>query len=759
MDYLTWIEKLKKNTCLQDLFLNMDSNSNLRQLFLGTTTGEEVKIHISKLKNSRVKEMMAICSITDDIDDYFKNTSSTKLENSLENMFIIFVEEDKDGCLNKYIYKDFIYLPNHLKVINQVREESAHIIEIQRTENLPFMLKPEKRNKLVMKVKDSKPYKSIYSEIYEKELSKTRYGWYFTKEFLQELYEEVGEKMDNNMFYDLISTLKTSDNLSVTKLDDDYSLFDDLYIERLIEIDLKNKLKNAKGNELILLVGNSGDGKSTILRRLKKEGVITERMRVHNDATESFYPNKDSIETLLEIIEPFSDENFDQNSNLTIVAINMGIIGKLLDNTHMNEFSKLEEFIKESNILAEGKRKSDKTFERFDYFSFGEYFMYDVASSGFESSYINQVFSKIFNEDYNNIFYKSYMNLDNSIKESCPVAINFELLLKTEVQIYVKKLLAYVSIDQGLMLTSRIIWNFIYELLMDEELERIYYRGFTPLHGEDFIKRLLPNRLFSSETDNELIRAFKQYIDILENRNEYDEFLHILATSKSNQIKSFLKENASNSRIKVLEESINVITTECYFKQQDCRNKLNRMLANIFTINYNDGTSFSRLDEYAKIVNIYNSTEDLRRARELKELKKNIASVIRLWNGKSYRPEFMNTRFTNSKFKKCVRFDDTKLEYVKDNKTKNDEFYVIPQIAYNNQIKLIVDYKVFSIVEDIRNGYQLNSIERLDYIKLNEFVSNLVYECIDENEQYLSTGNTAFYIKVNEYDEFIIRRE
>lgn len=774
-----WLNKLEIGSTIKTIFyedgLENIESQNLRTLFKSKLEFEDnTKIHLCKLSNEKPKELMAVCSVTNDIDEYFENygIGSTKLEKSLENLIIIFLDENNQTDFFDFIYKGYVILNKQKQIIDELESEVLSIIEELKNAIYTNNLEPVYRENIIFKIKDSKPYKEIYSEKFGRIISEKRYGWYFSKKILIDCYNliensESGdcvEPIDYNYkkenFYDLLSQLKTSDNSSVTKLEDDKTLFDDLYIEREIELDLKEKIINVQGKQLILLVGNSGDGKSTILRKLLKSDELQNNgFEIHNDATESFYPNKDSIETLMEVLEPYSDQNLEEGNKKVLIAINMGIIGKFLDHPRICEFSKLKEYLLKSNILKDGVRKGEVFDKIFDYFSFSEYFIYNVSENDFNSRYIELLFDSVFSKKNGNIFYENYLLLDNSIKNSCPVAINYELMTHKNFQDYIKNLLILVHIDDGILLTSRILWNFIFELLFDEELERLYSKSLKPLNGMDFVKRLLPNKLFNVESDNEIIKAISNHSDLVESSYKFDLFLHQIFTCTSEQLKNELMKTKKYNNQKIIEESIELIYTDNYKKDENFKYDTNRMLATIFAVDYGDLSVFDLLHKYARIVYIYNKSKKLRKEEELKVLKENISTVICSWNGKHNKENFINTSFTNGKFKKSVKFDSSKLKFKRDDITICSHFYKLPRITYKEEISLLIDYNLFCIINKIINGYQLNSLERMDYIRLNDFITNLVYECINEKEQYIYNGESSFVITLNEYDEFIIRKD
>ena len=69
---------------------------------------------------------------------------------------------------------------------------------------------------------------------------------------------------------------------------------------------------------MILLCGSVGDGKSHLLAYLKeKKGNLIDHYKIFNDATESFSPDKNAMETLEDVLKGFSDEHIEENDEIS----------------------------------------------------------------------------------------------------------------------------------------------------------------------------------------------------------------------------------------------------------------------------------------------------------------------------------------------------------------------------------------------------------------------------------------------------------
>ena len=93
-----------------------------------------------------------------------------------------------------------------------------------------------------------------------------------------------------------------------------------LYVETDIERAFKEKLDSIGAHEIVFLCGSSGDGKSEILTRYRKE--YEGRVDFHLDATHSFKPDETAVETLDLIFSDFSGSD-----QPLVVGINIGMLG------------------------------------------------------------------------------------------------------------------------------------------------------------------------------------------------------------------------------------------------------------------------------------------------------------------------------------------------------------------------------------------------------------------------------------------------
>ena len=114
-----------------------------------------------------------------------------------------------------------------------------------------------------------------------------------------------------------------------------------LYVRTPVEKALLAALDGSSDKRIVFLCGSSGDGKSEIFRRIHKK--YSSVFDFHLDATHSFDPGKDAIQTL--------DDRFNEFKASTrplVVGVNIGMLGNFAadgDVVHEDIKSSIEHFL------------------------------------------------------------------------------------------------------------------------------------------------------------------------------------------------------------------------------------------------------------------------------------------------------------------------------------------------------------------------------------------------------------------------------
>ncbi|MGQ0440297.1 DNA phosphorothioation-dependent restriction protein DptF, partial [Bacillus sp. B-TM1] len=146
------------------------------------------------------------------------------------------------------------------------------------------------------------------------------------KESKKELTTETAYSTSESKFVSLLEVLQSSSKESVVNAKSFGILQKYMHVERDIQKELETiliELKQKESPNLILLCGSVGDGKSHLLAYMNENhSDLLKDVKIHNDSTESYDPDKNSLETLEQVLAPFA-ENGTDNSHV-IIAINLG---------------------------------------------------------------------------------------------------------------------------------------------------------------------------------------------------------------------------------------------------------------------------------------------------------------------------------------------------------------------------------------------------------------------------------------------------
>ena len=340
--------------------------------------------------------------------------------------------------------------------------------------------------------------------------------------------------MDNCKLSKAFNRLKKSSSDSIDNTEKFDSFKDYMHVVRAAESDLKNILRsvNDSGKKtLVLLCGSAGDGKSHLLSYLKNsdEEHLIKDYKIFNDATESSAPSKTAIETLNELINAFKDDNLEKPGQNVILAINLGVLSNFVESDYRAEYSLLRKYVDETNILTTQVNMNDYDEKsHFQHVSFSDYHMYSLTENGVHAGYIEDIFSKVFSYNPDNIFYRAYSETcaECPLSKKCPVKMNYEFLCSESRRKYIANLLVETIIKDKTILTTREILNFIYNIVVAQDFS---YTKFQSLQSDEtsylreFMRQITPSLLFDSMDVTTLMNTLSLYDPLLARSEAADE--------------------------------------------------------------------------------------------------------------------------------------------------------------------------------------------------------------------------------------------
>ena len=332
--------------------------------------------------------------------------------------------------------------------------------------------------------------------------------------------------MGNCKFTNELNRLRKSSSDSIDNVEKFDGFKEYMHVTRTAEEDLKSILRkiNLSGKKsLVLLCGSAGDGKSHLLSYLKNsdEENLIANYTVYNDATESSAPSMTAIQTLRVLLKDFRDTDLALPGENIILAINLGVLSNFIESEFGDEFSKLRNYVENSNILTSQVNVNDyDESSPFQHVSFSDYHMYSLREDGIHAGYIEDIEKKVFDKTDENVFYQAYLNHCTScpLAQKCPVKNNYEFMMDDKRQKYIAELLVKTIIQYKVILTTREILNFVYDILVAQDFSFTKYQKLMvddTAFLKEYLKHITPSLLFDSADVTTLMNLLQKYDPLL----------------------------------------------------------------------------------------------------------------------------------------------------------------------------------------------------------------------------------------------------
>lgn len=525
----------------------------------------------------------------------------------------------------------------------------------------------------------------------------------------------------------LVRELKRLRASSIEAVDNfkNFNYFKDyMHISRPIQTDLEEILENRKDSKknLILICGNVGDGKSHLLsyvfNKAKKE--LTSKYKIINDATESYSPDEDSMQTLERSLSSFSDENWTQNNEHIILAINMGILHNFIYRQHENySYEKLKQFVEESLLFTQ-KITTKYNDETIDLLSFGDYHMYELTEFGPLSTFYEGLLKKICMENERNPFYQAVIE-DKKNNNYSIVHQNYQILCNKHVQNTIINLLIELMIKNKKSISSRDFLDFLADLLIPGG-----YESFDIWNDFEKLNNLLPSLLFNHPEKSELLKLMGELNPIHKRNEEIDKLIVQLNTMANwtDTINLYIKEETCREFIKTL-------VTD----QELVRESADQFLEYFITFAYLTNDSFTKkltnhvYKEYMQDLYNFNNGN----IKNLKTLYSQITKAIFEWQGRP-KPGYI---YIDKKHPDYLIAEKLDLQpYVEHIELKGistlESFKEYLVLMFTNgidsttQIKLEIDYQLYELLRRVTDGYRPNIKDEERAVNFIEFLTQAI---------------------------------
>lgn len=279
-----------------------------------------------------------------------------------------------------------------------------------------------------------------------------------------------------------VTTLRTA-NANAAKLKD-Y-----LYVKTPVEKALIRILDETIGKRIVFLCGSSGDGKSEIFRRHHKK--FSSKFDFHLDATHSFDPTKDAIQTLN---DKFAE--YKAAERPLLIGVNIGMLGNFAaegDESHADVKTSINQFLS----------KQPTTNLEHNFINFEEYPKFEIVGDKVYASFVAPLLERICAKDDKNPIYAQ----SRSGNQETNLHRNYNLLCLPEVQQRICSLLFYAHLKFDQFLTARTVLDFVHQILTGKS--SLFDNLFCGQGSElfDSLRSLDPCHFRSKELDLFQIRA------------------------------------------------------------------------------------------------------------------------------------------------------------------------------------------------------------------------------------------------------------
>ena len=494
-----------------------------------------------------------------------------------------------------------------------------------------------------------------------------------------------------------------------------------MHIERPIDKAVRDTMDKIRieGGGILFLVGSAGDGKSHMISTLKKEYTDFE---FRNDASESPWPNVESIDALKIFLNNYKDATLHTTTTKMLVAINMGKLSAFIDDNEVQtEYSEIANCAK---TLFDEDNLHHKETNRVRIVSFANHQVFELFPEYKDSEYpidsffIKKVLGKITDNSGDNFFRTAFNNSKPIGTEFDPCYVNYQLLSIPIIQEAIVKIIIEAIIRFKLMLTPRELFDFIYRIVIPDS-----YSTFNP--SKDFFKSLLPNLLFGGG-ENKITKCLAMLDPLKHGSIDHNDHLAELFTSieiPEDECSCTLKSKLHPRFFEILDE---------YYKNN--RNNIEEISKLLFRIMHLM-KYHSESVEYRSFLNILCGyyDNDLDRLFPLYETIQR--SIPHLYGSYTDKPNVVPLDIQGKEYKMFVSCDNLKPNPPKETipfDPNNRNKFVIEIDTYwkvNTPVPpLKVEYQLYEYLCKIQRGMLAQTDDRNQNLSFCSFINNLVQQ-------------------------------
>ncbi len=492
---------------------------------------------------------------------------------------------------------------------------------------------------------------------------------------------------------------------------------DYLYIDMPIAKAVEKRISSFSADkpEVLFLCGSSGDGKSELLTAYKKK--YRTRAHFHLDATHSFDPRENAIQTLDKAFEEYLSQ-----SKPLVVGINTGMLGNYAEEGGNDIFKSI---IK--NYLEFGNDGSGFYFIDFERFP-----KFVIDDSGYLSEFAEKLLKKLTAKDDNlirQIYDKDKLECSDS--DSRRLQANYELLSLPAVQRTVIDLLFKARLMQDQFVTARSLLDFIFMLIA----------------GPGY----LFDNLFSGG-DNELANKIVEFDPAHLRTKKIDRFILAndlgLPDAEFEEFKFHLKELG----VENLNTSHSYLRLFYILKSEDYANNYHERFYQDF--------SQSLIEEYINIYQKhrdYDSHDDEHRNVIRDFCNNTLRTAIRKYNNRNA-PNLLKGHYLISEkngYQLVAKLDiKPDLKNVISPPFHQVSFFTASICVGNKNLTIPVNINLLQLMKRIVDGYRPNKHDKNTVVLLDELVEKISKIASQETTLHIINGSQHITVTDDEDDKY-----
>lgn len=535
------------------------------------------------------------------------------------------------------------------------------------------------------------------------------------------------EELKGSFLLNELSKLKDSSHEAVEGYESLSEFKHYLHVKREIQDELLNKLKEVKDkptSQLIMICGSVGDGKSHLLAYLNSEHPeVMSNFKIHNDATESFDPDKTAIDTLTTVLKEFDNAHIDNSNEKLILAINLGVLNNFMESDYAKEqYSTLNELLSETNIFDSEATSQNYDKDPIHIISFSDYNLFELYEDHVDSEYLKKLFKKVTDKNTKNPFYQAYLR-DKANEYNGPIRYNYELLMNEKVVNEIVQLVIKAVIKFKRIVSTRELLNFIYEIIVPpvikeyDEIDEVY----------DYMEEILPNLIYTTSERSPLLKIIAMHDPIHLRHELLDDFL--IRLNMANDLSAVIKEYLIEC-----DETAAFIESIGNNPISEFRGNEEMMIKTIIRYSSILGIDdikyiFTRksYSEFIHYLHVYNIQDK----GGFKELFEKVKGAVFRWKGSPKKNYILIEELSNFNIAEKIdlKLDLSNLQSPIDelgNRFKTD---ILLRFKVNNNeeiISLNIDYTLYSMITKLNSGYKANKNDKEDLVIFSEFIDELI---------------------------------